>query len=73
MLKYLADIPGIAGHLMAASIMSAPAAMVIAKIIYPETEIPATADDDTVHVEKIDDNAMEALSPWCYIRFATSR
>ena len=36
--KILADIPGIAGHLMAASIMSAPAALVIAKIIYPETE-----------------------------------
>lgn len=60
--KILGDIPGIAGHLMAASIMSAPAAMVIAKIIYPETEIPATADDDTIHVEKIDDNAMEALA-----------
>ena len=34
----LENIPGIAGHLMAASIMSAPAALVIAKIIYPETE-----------------------------------
>ncbi len=60
--KILSDVPGIAGHLMAASIMSAPAAMVVAKIIYPETEIAATADDDTVHVEKIDDNAMEALA-----------
>jgi len=60
--KILSDIPGIAGHLMAASIMSAPAAMVIAKIIYPETEIAATADDDTVKVEKIDDNVMEALA-----------
>ena len=60
--KILGDIPGIAGHLMAASIMSAPAAMVVAKIIYPETEIAATADDDTIHVEKIDDNAMEALA-----------
>ena len=36
-------IPGIAGHLMAASIMSAPAALVIAKIIYPETSVPETA------------------------------
>lgn len=60
--KILGDVPGIAGHLMAASIMSAPAAMVIAKIIYPETEIAATADDDTIKVEKIDDNAMEALA-----------
>ncbi len=60
--KILSDVPGIAGHLMAASIMSAPAAMVVAKIIYPETKVAATADDDTVHVEKIDDNAMEALA-----------
>ncbi len=34
----LENIPGIAGHLMAASIMSAPAALVIAKIMYPESE-----------------------------------
>ena len=60
--KILSDVPNIAGHLMAASIMSAPAAIVIAKIIYPETEIAATADDDAIHVEKIDDNAMEALA-----------
>ena len=60
--KILGDVPGIAGHLMAASIMSAPAALVVAKIIYPETEIAATADDDTINVEKIDDNAMEALA-----------
>ena len=32
----LQNVPGIAGHLMAASIMSAPAALVIAKIIYPK-------------------------------------
>ncbi|MBU0529396.1 NupC/NupG family nucleoside CNT transporter [bacterium] len=60
--KMLSDIPGIAGHLMAASIMSAPAALVIAKIIYPETEIAATADDDAIRVEKVDDNAVEALA-----------
>ena len=36
--KWLDGIPGIAGHLMSASVMSAPAALVIAKIIYPETE-----------------------------------
>jgi nucleoside permease NupC len=32
-----------AGHLMAASVMSAPAAVVIAKIMYPETGEPETA------------------------------
>ena len=31
-------VENIAGHLMAASVMSAPAAIVMAKIIYPETE-----------------------------------
>ena len=36
--KWLDNIPGIAGHLMSASLMSAPAALVIAKIIYPETD-----------------------------------
>ncbi len=60
--KILSDVPGIAGHLMAASIMSAPAALVVAKIIYPETEIAETADDATVKVNKVDDNAMEALA-----------
>ena len=34
--SWLGNIPGIAGHLMSASVMSAPAALIIAKIIYPE-------------------------------------
>ena len=38
----LENIPGIAGHLMAASIMSAPAALVVAKIMYPETDKAAS-------------------------------
>ncbi len=60
--KILSDIPGIAGHLMAASIMSAPAAMVVAKIIYPETEVPDTMGDLKIEVKKTEDNVMEALS-----------
>lgn len=60
--KMLSDVPGIAGHLMAASIMSAPAALVMAKIIYPETEVPETFGEMKIDVEKIDDNAMEALA-----------
>ena len=55
-------IPGIAGHLMAASIMSAPAALVIAKIIYPETSIPETAKDNIELSEVSDEgNFLEAL------------
>ena len=34
--------PDIAGHLMAASVMSAPAALVMAKLLLPETEKPHT-------------------------------
>lgn len=35
--------PDIAGHLLAASVMSAPAALVMAKLLLPETETPKTA------------------------------
>ncbi len=60
--KMLTDIPGIAGHLMAASIMSAPAALVVAKIIYPETEESATMGDLKIDVEKPAGNMMEAIT-----------
>jgi len=52
--------PDIAGHLIAASVMSAPAALVIAKIMWPESETPETqagialdippGDDDPINV-----------------------
>ena len=58
---WLTDIPGIAGHLLAASVMSAPAALVIAKIIYPETESSETMGDLKIHIEQNSSNAMEAL------------
>ena len=59
--KWLSDIPGIAGHLLAASVMSAPAALVMAKIIYPETETSETKGDLKVHIEKTSSNSMEAI------------
>jgi len=37
-------IPGIAGHLIACSVMSAPASLVIAKLMMPEVETPETLD-----------------------------
>jgi CNT family concentrative nucleoside transporter len=58
---WLHDIPGIAGHLLAASVMSAPAALVIAKIIYPETEESETMGDLKISIEKTDANALDAL------------
>jgi len=58
---WLHDIPGIAGHLLAASVMSAPAALVIAKIIYPETETSETAGDLKVSIDSNDANSLDAL------------
>jgi len=60
--KWLADIPNIAGHLMAASVMSAPAALVLAKIIYPEVEESPTQGDLNMDIEKGGGNVMEAIS-----------
>ncbi len=51
-----------AGHLVAASIMSAPAAVVIAKIIYPETETPKTLDLKKVDIPITTSNIIEAAS-----------
>ena len=60
--KWLTNIPGIAGHLLAASVMSAPAALVIAKIIYPETKISNTLGKTKVDFKITNSNAIEALS-----------
>lgn len=57
------DIPGIAGHLMAASVMSAPAALVFAKIMVPETEESETAGENVkLDSEKIDANVIDAAA-----------
>ena len=50
------------GHLMAASVMSAPAALVMAKIIYPETGKPKTADTVRVNIEKTTENVIDAAA-----------
>ena len=56
------SFPEIAGHLLAASVMSAPAALVIGKIIYPETEVPETSGDISMSDEKEDTNVIDAAS-----------
>lgn len=55
-------VPGIAGHLMAASIMSAPAGLVFAKLFTPETEESLTAGEVKLRVEKLDKNGVDAAS-----------
>ncbi|MBT3502526.1 MAG: NupC/NupG family nucleoside CNT transporter [Candidatus Marinimicrobia bacterium] len=51
-----------AGHLIAASVMSAPAALVIGKIIYPETEHSVTAGDVALPKIHVGSNAIESAS-----------
>ena len=41
-----------ASHLISASVMSAPAALAVSKIMYPETEVPETMSQDTIHFER---------------------
>ncbi len=51
-----------AGHLIAATVMSAPAALVIGKIIYPEVEHSQTAGDVTMPEIKEGNNIVESAT-----------
>jgi CNT family concentrative nucleoside transporter len=57
-----AYFPDIAGHLIASSVMSAPASLVVAKLMYPEDREPETAGNLPVQVEKIDVNVIDAAA-----------
>ena len=59
--SWLTNVPNIAGHLLAASVMSAPAALMISKVIYPETERPKTVNSDNIDLKSKDTNAMDAI------------
>ncbi|MDJ1178046.1 NupC/NupG family nucleoside CNT transporter [Roseofilum sp. BLCC_M91] len=49
-------------HLITASVMSAPAALAISKLMYPETESSPTMGTVSIEVEKTYVNAIDALS-----------
>ncbi len=51
-----------AKHLITASIMAAPATLVIAKILIPETEVPLTLGKVRVEVEKETTNVIDAAA-----------
>ncbi|PAB59165.1 NupC/NupG family nucleoside CNT transporter [Anaeromicrobium sediminis] len=51
-----------AGHLIAASIMSAPASLIISKIIVPETETPVTKGSVKMELEQLDSNIIDAAA-----------
>jgi concentrative nucleoside transporter, CNT family len=58
----IAFFPDIAGHLIAASVMSAPAALAISKVMYPETEVPVTQGEIRLEMERTDANAIDAAA-----------
>ena len=51
-----------AEHLIAASVMSAPAALAISKLLYPETEKSLTAGVVELKVERVYANAVDAVA-----------
>ena len=59
---FLDHIPNIAGHLVMASIMSAPASLAIAKVMVPETEESMTAGVVKVSFEKNASNVIESAA-----------
>ncbi len=60
------QIPDIAGHLVTASIMGAPATLALSKLVLPETERPVTQDDSrSALVESPDANVVESLARGC--------
>jgi concentrative nucleoside transporter, CNT family len=55
------QVPGIAGHLLASSVMSAPAALVVAKLLLPEAGAPDTASEVRVSMAHESVNVLDAL------------
>jgi CNT family concentrative nucleoside transporter len=53
--------PNMAGHLLTASVMSAPAALLIAKVMLPETEVSETAGSAPLKAGRDTSNAVDAL------------
>ena len=58
---WLNNIPEIAGHLLAASVMSAPAALMVAKIIYPETKSYQIISSNSIDLKSQDNNLVDAI------------
>ena len=56
------SFPNIAAHLISASILSAPAAFIVAKIMVPEREKPATSGEVSLDVPSEDVNLLDAAA-----------
>ena len=51
-----------AGHLIAATVMAAPVGLVVAKILFPETETAETAGASHTKIEKRSSNVIDAIA-----------
>ena len=67
-------LPGIASHLLAASVMNAPAGLYLSKILLPETETPATAAGlpDTLEASRAEVDKLETPRRFRLRRTGTS-
>jgi len=55
-------VPGIAGHLIACSVMSAPASLVIAKLMLPEEAGRDYQHEASVNIPKSSENVLDAIT-----------
>lgn len=56
------DVPGIAGHLIACSVLGAPASLAIAKTLFPETSPVSTTDALPEAVDSDSANVLDAVA-----------
>lgn len=55
-------VPGIAGHLIACSVMSAPASLAVSKLVWPEIETPETAGRLPGTLPRSSENLLDAIA-----------
>src|SRR3954468_20910908 len=55
-------IPNVGGHLAAACFISAPASLLVSKLMVPETQTPATTEGVRFRVERLDANLVDAAA-----------
>lgn len=61
--SFLRDsVPNVAGHLLASSLMAAPATLVFAKLMVPEDGVAATAGKVDVHLPKTSEGLLDAAT-----------
>jgi CNT family concentrative nucleoside transporter len=50
-----------AGHILTASVLGAPAGLLVAKVMFPETKLSETADGAPMKIERTDANSLDSL------------